>query len=268
MLKRRWLVILTVGVLLFLAGDQIARFTDNANYYPTLLVLGAFLVPVSFVDYFLEQEENVNAHGHVVLPTLLLCAIFGGLIGSFAAGTLEYTTLNNYSAWSLFWVGPIEEFAKLIVPFSLFFIVRKRFHYEMDGLIFGVAAGMAFAALETMGYGLTTLITSGGDLNSFDVTLAIRGLMSPAGHGAWTGLITAILWREQEVHGTYIRPVVIGVFLVAAMLHTGWDVISSINNLFIVIFGYLIIGGMSLFLLFRRLGEAKRSLALARVTAY
>ncbi len=258
LVKRKWLLTLVAGVVLFILTDQTLRFTGNINYFPALLVIGASVVPVSFVVYFLGQEETVDAHSQSIIPTLILCALLGGLFGILLAGVLEYTTLTSDSTLATTWVGPIEEFSKLVVPIALFILVRDRFHSELDGLLFGVAAGMSFAALETMGYGLIALVSSGGDINAFDETLLVRGLLSPAGHAAWTGLITAALWRERERTGKDFNPIVIGVFLLAAALHSAWDIISSLDSNAAVIVGYVLIGGGSLALLFERLREAKR----------
>ncbi len=269
LVKQKWLLTLVAGVLLFILTDQTLRFTGNVNYFPTLLVIGASVVPVSFVVYFLGQEEKVDVHSQSIIPTLLLCALLGGLLGILLAGVLEYTTLTTDSILAVTWVGPIEEFSKLVVPIALFILVRKRFNSELDGLLFGVAAGMSFAALETMGYGLITLVSSGGDIDAFDEILLIRGLLSPAGHAAWTGLIAAVLWRERARTGKDFNPIVIGIFLLAAALHSAWDIVSSLDNGAAVLIGYVLIGGGSLALLFQRLIEAKRyetSLALASST--
>ena len=60
-------------------------------------------------------------------------------------------------------------------------------------MIIGVASGMGFATLETMGYGFSALLSS-GNLAEVDQTLLLRALLSPAGHVAWTGLTAAALW--------------------------------------------------------------------------
>jgi len=50
----------------------------------------------------------------------------------------------------------------LAFPIAMF--VNWRYRHEADGLLFGVAVGMGFAALETMGYALVSFVQSGGDL--------------------------------------------------------------------------------------------------------
>ena len=264
LLRPRWLQIFVIGVIMFALANLALSFTNDVLYFPTIMTIGALLVPITFVAYFYKQEElfDRGVHSGSILTTLMLCALLGGLIGTLAAGTLEYTTMSGNSPISLVWVGPIEEFAKLIVPIFVFFIMRNRFRSELDGLLFGVATGMAFAALETMGYELIALVSSQGSLVALDQTILIRGLLSPAGHAAWTGLITATLWRERERTGRGFTPLVIAFFLLAAALHSLWDFASFSSSPFIVIPSYILIGGASLTLLFWRLREARRTAAV------
>ncbi|HXZ94306.1 MAG TPA: PrsW family glutamic-type intramembrane protease [Dehalococcoidia bacterium] len=267
LMRARWVQILGVGLILFVLANLALSFTGDVLYFPTVMMIGAFLVPAAFVAYFYQQENlfDRGVHAGSILPTLMLCVLFGGLIGTLAAGSLEYTVLSSNSPLSLAWVGPIEEFAKLIVPVAVFIIMRNRFRSELDGLLFGVATGMAFAALETMGYGLVALVSSHGSLAALDQAILIRGLLSPAGHAAWTGLITATLWRERERTGKAFTPLVLGFFLVAAVLHSLWDLTGSSGSLFVMIPSYLAIGGGSLTLLFWRLREARHAVTIAPV---
>lgn len=164
----------------------------------------------------------------------------------------------------LLMVGLVEEGAKLIFPMVQY--VRWKYRTEADGLLFGVAAGMGFAALETMGYGLVALIQSQGNIGVLEQVLLIRGLLSPAGHAAWTGLVCAVIWRERERKGRGLLSIpVIGAFILAVVLHTLWDTVNSLGGptatqFIIVILGNIAIAGISLTLLIRRMREAKRLL--------
>jgi RsiW-degrading membrane proteinase PrsW (M82 family) len=261
LIKQRWLQIFIIGVVLFALTDVTLRLTDNVNYFPTLMIIGAFLVPSVFIAYFYQQELIFNRrNADSILPSMLLCALLGGLIGTVAAGLLEYVTLTSSSLMTLSWVGPIEEFAKLIVPVILFITMRNRFRTELDGLLFGLAAGIAFSALETMGYELVALVNSQGSINVLDETILIRSLLSPAGHASWTGLIAATLWRERERTGKFITPVVAAFFLLAASLHSVWDLISFSNSIAITVPSYIAIIGLSLSLLIWRLQESRKQL--------
>jgi len=163
----------------------------------------------------------------------------------------------------LLMVGLVEESAKLIFPMVQY--TRWKYRSEADGLLFGVAAGMGFAALETMGYGLVTLIQSGGNVGALEQVLLIRGLLSPAGHAAWTGFVCAVMWRERgsKGRGLFSLPV-IGAFILAILLHTLWDTVNSLGGttaggLIIVILGNVAIAAISLTLLIRRMREASKS---------
>jgi protease PrsW len=267
--RKSWLWIFILGIVLFVIANITLAYTRDVLYFPTVMMIGAFLMPVTFVAFFYEQENRFDQgiHAGSILPALLLCALLGGLIGTMAAGTLEYQTLTNKQPLTLAWVGPIEEFAKLIVPVILYIALRKRFRSELDGLLFGVAAGMSFAALETMGYELVTLVATQGSLTALDQTIVVRGLLSPAGHAAWTGLITATLWRERARRGRGITLPFILFFVLAALLHSLWDSASFLTQPSMVIGAYVVIGVVSLALLFWRLREARRAAAAAATAA-
>lgn len=267
-IRSRWFQILVGGIILFIVTEQALKITGTLNLIPTVLLLGAFVVPLTFVAYFYGQERAIDRELHkelLPLTAAAICFFIGGVLGVAAAATLEYTTLNTMSILGLFGVGFIEELAKLIVP--VIFLVRWQHQSEADGLLFGVASGMGFAALETMGYGLTVLIQSKGDIGAFEEVLLIRGLLSPAGHAAWTGFICAVLWRERYRNKQKILNfTVVGSFVLAVILHSLWDIINSLGGptvyqLIIVVVGNLAVAGIGLTLLFRRLHESHRFLA-------
>jgi RsiW-degrading membrane proteinase PrsW (M82 family) len=258
-LVKPWLQILIVGILLFVATEQALRITRNPNFFPTVILLGSFVVPTAFVSYFYEHVK----HREISLPLLTTCFLVGGVLGLVAAGFLEYGTLRGLGILGLFGVGLIEESVKLIFPIIMY--IGWRYRHEADGLLFGIATGMGFAALETMGYGLVSFFQSRGDIGILQQVLVFRGFLSPAGHAAWTGFVCAVLWREREKKG-YLNFTVVGAFILAVVLHTLWDIINSlggqtITQFIIVIVGNIVIAGISLTLVIRRYLEAKKGLA-------
>jgi protease PrsW len=59
----------------------------------------------------------------------------------------------------------------------------------------------------------------------------VRGLLAPAGHAAWTGLIGAVLWRERALAGrAVVNRAVVSAFLGAVALHAAWDTLLSIQG--------------------------------------
>jgi RsiW-degrading membrane proteinase PrsW (M82 family) len=216
-----WLWILVVGVLLFELVRRALIVTGDPNYLPALILLGAAVVPVSFVTFVFERRLAYD-----VSPGLLvLVALVGGVVGVVSAGLVEYQTLRELGALPMAAVAVIEEAAKLLAPAAVLFFTRHR--RPADGLLLGVAAGAGFAILETMGYAFIVLIQSHGDLAAVDGTLLLRGVLSPAAHMAWTGLTAAALWRVVDPRGRHAVLKFLGVFVIAVALHTGWDSISS-----------------------------------------
>src|SRR5215217_2566373 len=224
-LGRRWLQIFASGLVLLYLVERTLVATANLNYVPSVILLGAFLVPITFVTYLYERLPNWD----VPLPAVAVCFLWGGVLGTVVAGTLEYDVVRALGFLPKLAIGLIEESAKLIVPLVFYFMGRYR--SEAAGIVLGVATAAGFAGLETMGYGFVSLLSSKGNLGVLDEVLLVRGLTSPAGHIAWTGLVCAVLWRERlkAGHATFNWRVG-GAFLTAVILHTSWDTFASIRN--------------------------------------
>ncbi|MCU1659673.1 MAG: hypothetical protein JWO57_4329 [Pseudonocardiales bacterium] len=218
-----WLAVLLAGGGLFEAVRRTLIDTGNPNLVPSLMLLGAAVVPVSFVAFVQERRLAFTVSGGVLAGV----AVVGGVIGVVVAGLLEYKTLQTLGTLPMIAVALIEETAKLIVPVLV--LVGTRHRSGADGLLVGVASGAGFAALETMGYAFVTLILSRGNLDVVDKVLLLRGLLSPAGHMAWTGLTAAALWQAYA-HGWSRRSILLCVltFAAAVAAHTAWDSIGTV----------------------------------------
>jgi RsiW-degrading membrane proteinase PrsW (M82 family) len=261
LLRRRWFQIFASGLILLFLVERALIATSSPNYVPSVILLGAFLVPVTFVTYLYERLPNWD----VPLPALAVCFLWGGVLGTVVAGTLEYDVAKALGFLPKLAIGLIEESAKLIVPLGFYFFGRYR--SEAAGIVLGVATAAGFAALETMGYGFVSLVQSKDNLGILDEVLLVRGLSSPAGHMSWTGLVCAVLWRERlKVGHATLNWRVGGAFLTAVVLHALWDTFASIvSATFVkflgVMFLSLLVAVVSLVLLLRRVREARRASA-------
>jgi protease PrsW len=243
-----WLGVLVIGLVLYILVLRTLVRTQNPNFVPALILLGATVVPLAFLTF----SQARTGRWQVPAWALVTSAFFGGVIGTVVAGTLEYDTLRRLGALPMLFVALIEESAKLIVPVLLLFTVltRHRRRLPSDGLIIGVAAGMGFAALETMGYAFTALLSSRGNIGTVEETLFLRGLTAPAGHTAWTGLTAGALWALLAVPSARRFLEFIGTFIGAVLLHTLWDTFSGLV-------AFLILGLISLGWLFWALHRYK-----------
>jgi protease PrsW len=231
-----WLKILVSGVFTFLLIKQALVMTGNINYVPSLLVIGTFTVPVSFLVLLYTRDRTPR----VSAGNLLTAVLWGGVLGTVLAGSLEYETVLHLGTLPTILIGLIEELAKLLVPALL--ITHNKNYTAIDALVIGAASGAGFAILESMGYGFTALLLSGGDINATVQTLLLRGLMAPAAHIAWTAILAAALW--QVLHGTHVHAVryfsytLIGVVIIHAL----WDSVTPLGIMMLVLLGLISLG--------------------------
>jgi len=257
--KARWLQVFSSGLVLLLLLERALVSTGEPNYLPSVILLGAFLVPVTFTTYLYGRLPRWE----VSLPSLAVCFLWGGVLGTVIAGSLEYDVMKALGFLPKLGIGLIEESAKLVVPLVFYFLGRYR--SEAAGIVLGVATAAGFAALETMGYGFVSLLASRGNLGVLDEVLLVRGLTSPAGHMAWTGLVCAVLWRERVKAGhAVLNWRVAGAFLTAVLLHAMWDTFAGLNASGLV--GFLVgvslsllVALVSLVLLIRKVREARKT---------
>ncbi|GGT26675.1 PrsW family glutamic-type intramembrane protease [Streptomyces griseoviridis] len=232
-----WAAVLGVGLALFWLLRVALISTGNPNLVPSLIFLGAAVVPVTFVTFVAGRRLDFGVGPGIAAVT----ALVGGVLGVATAGVLEYRALLATHVLPVVVVGLIEEAAKLLMPLLVLLAVEDR--HPADGLLVGVAAGAGFAVLETMGYAFVALVDSGGDLAAVSGLLVIRGVLSPAAHMAWTGLTSAALWSAatgaRRGRGFVVFA---GVFVVTVALHAAWDGFATTG-------AYVVLGAISLSLL-------------------
>lgn len=218
-----WALTLVLGSALFFIDERTMLDTHNPHFLPSVILLGSAAVPAAFVAFIYGRRLPYDVPVGAVWAT----AVVGGVIGTVVAGVAEFKTLQELGTLPKIAVGASEEAAKLIVPF--FLLMTTRYRRRADGLLIGVASGAGFAALETMGYALVALIVSNGNIGSVQNLLMLRGLLSPAGHMAWTGIAAAVMWDAAAAGWTAratCRFVV--AYLSVVALHALWDGVGSI----------------------------------------
>lgn len=222
--RRTWLRVLLIGLALFIASAVVMFFTGNLNLYPTVILIGNFLVPVVFVA-FLYDHQHISA---LSLDTVAISFCVGGILGVLGASILESFLVpvpanptQGLSLGGAFVVGLIEEGCKILV---VMFLARRMPHTsQMDGLLLGGAVGMGFAALESTGYAFTALLLNHGQIEASIIETVIRGLLSPFGHGAWSGILGAVVFRQSSQRHFRITGLVILTYLFVSILHAFWD---------------------------------------------
>ncbi|MBV9690565.1 MAG: PrsW family intramembrane metalloprotease [Ktedonobacteraceae bacterium] len=225
---RRWLRALLIGLGLFIATTIVLALTGNPNLYPTVILIGNFLVPIVFVA-FLYDHQHISS---LSLDTVAASFCIGGVLGVLGAAILESVVLpiatnptHGLSLGGAFLVGLIEEASKIA---AVIFLARKMPHTsQMDGLLLGGAVGMGFAALESTGYAFTVFLLSHGHVEASLLETVLRGLLAPFGHGVWTGILGAVVFRESTPRRFRMTGLVILTYLFVSFLHGLWDGLPS-----------------------------------------
>jgi RsiW-degrading membrane proteinase PrsW (M82 family) len=218
-----WPAIFVGGLALWVATVLVTFATQNSNLIPTIILLGSFLVPVTFVNYaFGHADPNIT-------PQRIFSAfVVGGVLGVLGASLLEAELLKTPSPFTYLGVGLIEEAVKLA---ALWLLARRLPRYSVrDRMVLGATVGLGFAAFESAGYAFNALFTTDG-LSLLDVveTEVLRGILTPIGHGVWTAILGGAMfaaasrrWRPRATAA------LIGWYVVVALLHAFWDASAGI----------------------------------------
>jgi len=186
------------------------------------VLLGSFLVPVTFVAWAFERRDSGELTAGLVLSTF----VTGGVLGVLGASVLESYLLSP-SPWLFLLVGLIEEAVKLV---ALAWLTRHLARKSMrDGMILGAAVGFGFAAFESAGYAFTALFTEHGlSLMQLVQTELLRGLLAPVGHGLWTAILGGVLFSASgRRHFAFTGRLLLS-YLGVSVLHALWDGMHSI----------------------------------------
>ncbi len=153
-------------------------YAQWGNPYAFFLTMAAMalLVPVSLLLLTWEMNVPRNISLYEVLG---ICAI-GGVLSLVATLFLEQFN----SAQGAQWAPLTEEPAKLLIIYL--YLNKKDRKYILNGVLVGMAVGVGFAAMETLGYNFAYTMSKGAE-----VGLRVarrRALLTLSGHGTWAAL--------------------------------------------------------------------------------
>ncbi|MFJ6655921.1 PrsW family intramembrane metalloprotease [Streptomyces sp. NPDC091377] len=213
-----WRRCLWGGLALWVLTALVTYATKNTTLLPTLILLGSFLVPVTFVLWAYERHGRDLGTG-----VILGCFLTGGVLGVLGASLMEYYLLHP-SLWMFLGVGLIEEAVKLG---ALMFVLRRQpwIRGLRYGIVLGATVGFGFAALESAGYAFNAAVsTEGIDLRALLETEILRGVLAPFGHGLWTAIAGGVLLAYRRPDGRYrLTAPLLWTYLGVSALHALWD---------------------------------------------
>lgn len=207
-----------ITVLLLYFGFYVGLiFFQNMNFLPGLIMLGAFLTPISIMIFFWE----IDAPSNIPLYRVAMFFLVGGLV-SLLYSVILYDIIDGLASPLL--AGVVEETAKLMA--LLIFAGSRRYNYILNGLLIGAAVGTGFAAFESSGYIFMAAVQYG--VRPMLHTIFWRAILAPGGHIAWAGLMgAAVMMVKSREHFRVINLFnikFIAIFAFVILLHTLWDI--------------------------------------------
>ena len=210
------------GLALWAVAVGATLLTDDSILLPTVVLLGSFVVPLTWLMRSIELAVKRDHATDLPLPLVLRIFVYGGVTGLLSAALLETWLLRFSGQASNIGVGLIEEAVKLTV---LWWLSRSLPAYSMvNGMILGASVGFGFAAFESAGYALNALYSSTGtSLGALVSVEAVRGLIAPVSHGLWTAIAGAVFFRER-VNGRFrVTGSFVAAYAFVSCLHALWD---------------------------------------------
>ncbi len=208
--RGRYWGLLGGGVGLFAALSLVAIATGQDPAIYAAVVAGAAVAPVVYFTY-LRDARLVPGRPMDIAIALILAAVAGVPLAAIAESLLGLNTGNLASAGL---VALIEESAKVVGVAWLF--ARSTSRFQLDGVVYGAAAGIGFTTFETLALGLLSNDAAGPLL----AVVWPQALLAPFAQGAWTALVCGALWAQRG--GVSKGAGEFGAVAAALGLHTLW----------------------------------------------
>jgi RsiW-degrading membrane proteinase PrsW (M82 family) len=207
----------------FIAGLAGIFLLYLVNQITAAVLVGAFLVPLLYLLYLYEaqvyKEEPARVLGFTfgggilvgIVVTVVANAVIkpltagGGLIGVVDVGTLLLLAVA---------LPVVQEVLKPLPAMIL--RGREGFTETVDGLSFGVAAGVGFALAETLIQFSAVFTQAGfaGNPGSWIFHLITLAVLNPLMQGSCSGAVVAAIWaysRRGTVHGLHVGGILVAV---------------------------------------------------------
>src|SRR3954454_9676479 len=215
---RLWKILFAGGLVTWLVAAAVTAITGDNVLVPTVIFVGSFMVPVTMAAFALSRLRD----GYLTTEEVVLGFLLAGTLGVVGTALTE-TYLVPAATGTFIAVGVIEELGKGAV---LLIVAHQVHHREpRDGMVLGAVVGAGFAAFESAGYALQTLLDN---LNHQTVIAileveAFRAVLAPFGHITWTALIGGALFASSRGGRFHVTRRLVLTILGVVTLHALWD---------------------------------------------
>ncbi|MES2153978.1 MAG: PrsW family intramembrane metalloprotease [bacterium] len=212
-----------------------------------VLAILSFLPAVAYALWLRNQERFEREPVRAVLGALFYGSTAGVAVAAVLESLVHFDGVRDASTLAIlaFVVvsPPIEEFAKALgLP-----LVRRQMDELEDGIVYGTAIGLGFAATETVVYANAALSGSGAGL-AFE-TIAIRTVSSLLLHAA-AAAVVGFGYGYCRLTGRSMLHLV-PYFVVAVGLHAGFNLLVLLSDVWGLVADIGLVVGLGLALRFR-----------------
>lgn len=233
-----------------------------AGLITAAILVATFLVPVLYLIYLYEAQVYRDEPAIVLGFTIGGGAVVGLIVTLIERALFDpYSNIGNPLHNAGIDVGTVL-FLGLLVPVvqevvkplpAIFMTNRAEFPETVDGLVFGVAAGLGFSVAESLVAFSSALTSLPPHLapGNWIYDLASLAVFQPLLQGSATGMIVAAIWRYRRgrLAGREIGGIAMAVLAhVAFSLGTQLLKDSSASPLFILVWQAVVVGALLIYI--------------------
>lgn len=225
----KWLL-LTASILVGLLLLVLILALDSLEVGIAALVVGmiAATLPVPLYTALILWIDRFE---HEPRYLLFACFLWGATVSVFIAGLVNSVVSNSAGRFASVVISApiIEEIAKAVVIFAVFFVKRDEFNGILDGIIYAAMTALGFALVENFGYYGKAFAGQFPGVG-FGGAFFMRGVQSPFLHPFFTAMTGIGLgWAAQTRNG-FVRVLapLVGLGL-AIFFHSLWNFSATLN---------------------------------------
>jgi PrsW family intramembrane metalloprotease len=247
----RWALLAGIAVIFGLYGFGLIT---------AAILTSAFLVPALYLLYLYEtqvyRDEPLLVLGLTIgagiFLGILVTVIVDNLVDSTRAGDIQGLGTDAGVLLVLTVLVPvIQEIIKPLPALAL--RGRAPFTETVDGLVFGIAAGLGFALSETIVrfWSVLTSLPFQTDRSNWIFPLLTLAILLPLLQGSTTGLITASLWRAGKGLSGHRE---VGAIVLAVTAHVAFLFVSQVlvndgvQQIVVLAYQTAIVGGLLVYI--------------------
>jgi RsiW-degrading membrane proteinase PrsW (M82 family) len=218
------LIALLLGlIVLLLIGFETGPVGLMLGFISATIPVPLYVILVLWVDRYESEPLSLLA---IAFFWGALVAVFFALLLNTAAGLIASTLASDAQVGDVVSAGisaPIvEESAKAVILFALFFLKKEEFDGVVDGIVYAAMVGLGFAMTENIQYYGKAVLQGGGA--GLTLVIIIRGMLAPFSHPLFTAMtgIGLGLARQSSNVLLKISAPILGLGL-AMFIHAVWN---------------------------------------------